>query len=226
MKKLYILIFAVNLCSAQNAELLNTDWQITQIVGETNPVGQQPPPMPYQQVTRFGADSPQLSLSYFNNISANLTYSGENIFTVNDKSCTLADYMADNGEVNQFFERLCSFFTNSQSYYYNIVSNGNGKTLTIGNAIFEEIHFKSATLSTKDNELTTIIAYPNPVTDIIKIENLKPSSSLELIDSSGKLVKSVSNINSAKTGINIKNLTSGIYYLKINGQSVQKIIKK
>ncbi|WP_027385072.1 T9SS type A sorting domain-containing protein [Epilithonimonas caeni] len=225
MKKFYILIFAANLCFAQNSDLLNTDWQVTKVVGELFP-DQFPPPIPYQQVTHFDTDFPQFSLSFFNNISANLTYSGENTFTVNSKTCTLADYWGDNGEVNQFFGRLCSFFTNSQSYYYNIVSNGSGKTLTIGNAIFEEIHFKSATLGTKDNELTTITAYPNPATDIVKIENLKPSSSLELIDSSGKLVRSVSNIKQAKTEINIKNLPAGIYYLKVDGISIQKIIKK
>ncbi|MFC0344611.1 T9SS type A sorting domain-containing protein [Epilithonimonas hispanica] len=33
-------------------------------------------------------------------------------------------------------------------------------------------------------------------------------------------------MNTTKAEINIKNLASGIYYLKVDGQSVQKIIKK
>ena len=68
--------------------------------------------------------------------------------------------------------------------------------------------------------------YPNPVSDILTIENLTPHSDLELIDSSGKVVKQIKNIQTPKTQINIKNLAPGIYYLKINNQSSQKIIKK
>ena len=58
------------------------------------------------------------------------------------------------------------------------------------------------------------------------VENLKPDASLELMDNSGKLVKLISNSKAIKTEINIKNLASGIYYLKVDGQSAQKIIKK
>lgn len=224
MKKLYFLIFVANLYFAQSSDLINTNWKITKLVGETFS-DQLPPSMPYQQVTQFNTDSPQLSVSFFNTISANITYNGQDSFTVNNKACTLADYWGDNGEVNQFFGMLCGFFGNGSNFYYTIQSNGNEKTLVIGNTIFQEIHFKSAQLSTKETTEQKISVYPNPMTDIVVIENLKPNSSLELIDNSGKLVRSISNVTS-KTEINIKDLTSGIYYLKVDGKATQKIIKK
>lgn len=224
MKKLYILIFAANLFSAQSSELLNTNWQVTKFIGEFFPTDQTPPPMPYQQITTFNSNPSKLNLSFFNTVSGDLNFTSSNQFTLSNKVCTMADYTGDNGEVNQFFNNLCSFFSN-ENYYYFIENNGSEKTLKIGNAIFQEIQFKSATLGTKDNELNRISVYPNPATDIIIIENLKTNFSLELIDNSGKLVKSISN-QTSKTEINIKNLASGIYYLKVDGQSVQKIIKK
>ena len=71
-----------------------------------------------------------------------------------------------------------------------------------------------------------ISVYPNPTINIVIVENLKPDASLELMDNPGKLVKLISNSKAIKTEINIKNLSSGIYYLKVDGQSAQKIIKK
>lgn len=227
MKKLYILIFCV-ICFlgfSQHQELVNTNWQITKIQGEMFP-DQIPPTMPYEQLTQFSNNPSKLNLSFFNNVSADVTFNEGNQFTINNKACTLADYMDDNGEVNQFFGLLCNFFQKDSNYYYYITNNGTEKTLIIGDAIFQSIHFKSVALSTKENELYKITLGPNPATDIIKIENLKPNASLELIDNSGKLVKSISNEKSTKTEVNIKNLPSGIYYLKVDGHSAQKIIKK
>lgn len=226
MKLLYFLIFTTNLVVAQNPDLLNTKWQITKIVGELLPGNLYAPSMPYQQSTTFSTSPPQLSISFFNNVSANLTFSGDNMFSVNNKSCTSGDYMDDNGQVNQFFGLLCSFFNVGNGHYYSIQDNGNEKTLIISNSIFQEIHFKSANLSAKENEFAKINMYPNPATDYIIVDNLKPNSSLELLDSSGKLVKTISSIKFDRTELNIKNLPSGIYYLKVDGQPIQKIIKK
>ena len=96
----------------------------------------------------------------------------------------------------------------------------------VNSQIFQSIYFKSAILSVKNNALKKSNVFPNPVSDFLKIENLKPNSNMEIVDSSGKLVKSISGNSSDKTEINVRNLTPGIYYLKINGESVQKIIKK
>ena len=228
MKKFYILLlsFLWVFGFSQNPDLLNTEWKITKFVGELSPTEQLPPSMPYQQVTKFETSPNRLNLSFFNMLSADVSFNGQNSFTVSNKTCTLADYLGDNGQVNQFFGLLCSFFAINGNYFYTIENNGNEKTLIISNAIFQSIYFKSAILSVKNNALKKSNVFPNPVSDFLKIENLKPNSNMEIVDSSGKLVKSISGNSSDKTEINVRNLTPGIYYLKINGESVQKIIKK
>lgn len=226
MKKLYILLFAANLLFAQSPDLLNTGWQVTKVVGELYPE-QSPPQMNGTQITNFSSNPSTMSISFFNTVFSNVTYSGNDSFTVNSKACTLGEYFGNNStEINNFFGLLCSFFQTNGIYYYTVSNVGNEKTLKITNSTFQEIHFKSAILGTKENGINRISVYPNPTSEVIKIEKLKPNSSLELTDNSGKLVKTISNIQSDKTEINIKNLPSGIYYLKVDGQSVQKIIKK
>ncbi len=226
MKKLYILIFAANLCFAQSSDLLNTKWEITKIVGETFPV-QLPPAMPHQQMTQFSNDPPRLNLSFFNSMIADIDYTGDHTFKVNSKACTLADYMGDNGQVNQFFGRLCNFFDNqsNNTYFYFITNNGNEKILTVSNSTFGEIHFKSAQLSVKDEVANKPRVFPNPASESIVIENLKTNSAIELLDSSGKSIKTIS-VKYSGEEIDIKNLNPGIYYLKVDGQPLQKIIKK
>lgn len=90
MKKILLFIFFTNLCFAQNSELLNTNWQVTKIMGELLP-DKTPPPMP-QQSSIFSSEPSKLNLLFFNTVSADLTYSGQNQFTVNDKTCTIADF--------------------------------------------------------------------------------------------------------------------------------------
>ncbi|WP_379969388.1 T9SS type A sorting domain-containing protein [Epilithonimonas sp. UC225_85] len=225
MKKTLLFIFAANLFFAQNAGLLNTNWQVTKVVGETFN-DQVPPPMPYQQLTQFNSNSSQVNLSFFNTVSANLTYSGENMFKVNDKACTLADYWGDNGEVNQFFGLLCSFFIKDTNYFYTIVNNGNEKTLTISNAIFQEIHFKSINLGTKENELFKVVLAPNPVKNILTVTYSTDITSAKIFDSSGKLVYDKKDENVKTLNIDMRNFKTGTYFIQLNNKETQKIIKQ
>jgi len=225
MKKLYILIFAANLFSAQNSELLNTNWQVTKVVGEVFP-DQLPPLMPYQQATDFSTNPSKLSLSFFNNVSADITYSGENQFTVNSKACTLADYMGDDGEVNGFFGILCSFFMKDTNYYYTIVNNGNEKTLTIGNTIFQTIHFKSVTLNTKENELFQPILAPNPVKNILTVTNSADITSAKIFDISGRLISEQKTGNAKTLNIDMRNFKTGTYIIQLNDKETHKVIKE
>lgn len=221
-------MFIANFLSAQNPDLLNTNWQITKIVSEVQP-NQFPPPMPYQQVTNFYTTTPQLNSSFFNTVSANLTFSGQDVFTVNSKACTLADYMGDNGEVNQFFSSVCNFFDIGNTYHYYIGNNGNNgnqKTLVIHSAIFEDMHFISTNLATKENELSQFTLAPNPVKSILTVENLSGINSVTISDLSGKLVHEQKNENVKTLNIDMQNFKTGIYFIKLNNDKTFKIIKE
>ncbi len=71
-----------------------------------------------------------------------------------------------------------------------------------------------------------ISIYPNPASDYIFFKNIASDVSVELLDLSGKLVRSLINFNS--NSLDIKDLKTGIYFVKINdGEKthIEKIIK-
>lgn len=227
MKKFLFLIFIANLFSAQNPLLLNTDWHILKYGGEQTSGDLYPPPMPYLQTTTFSTSTatPQLNLLYFNAITANLTYSGQNHFTVSNKSCTLADYFGDSGEVNQFFGALCNFF-NSPVVNYTIQVNGVHKTLILNNAIFQYLVFSGGVLSTKESEISKVTLAPNPADDNLMITNAIEINSYKIFEGTGKLVDEKKNLNVKNLNINIQNYQTGVYFIKINDDKAIKFIKK
>lgn len=210
--------------SAQSPALLNTDWQITKIVREFGPESY-PPPMPYPQKTTFSTTNPQLYSSFFNVVSANLNYVGADRFTVSNKTCTLADYWGDNGQVNEFFGKLCNFFSNSSTFFYYIQSTGAEKTLMIHNSIFEEIHFKSVNLSAV-NSITNNSFGPNPVKNTLTVDSSGEIKTFQLFDSTGKLVLEEKSVRSKTLKIQMQNLRAGLYFLKINDDPPFKISKE
>lgn len=226
MKKTLFFIFAANLFFAQNSELINTNWQVTKVVGELFPNDQLPPPIPYQQITDFSTNPSRISLSFFNTVSADVTYNGENAFTVNSKACTLADYWGDNGQVNQFFGLLCNFFTQGANYYYTIENNGAEKTLKISNATFQEIHFKSGNLATKDNELSKVVLGPNPVKNILNVSDSNIITSVKIYDSAGKVMYDKLVEKSKSLNIDMKSFKTGVYFIQLNSKETYKVIKQ
>lgn len=85
-----------------------------------------------------------------------------------------------------------------------------------------------AQLSTSEATKITAKVYPNPVSDVLNIENKATVKSVEIYDYNGKLVKTVSE-NSSNISINLSDLVSGNYTAKINsdkGNQVIKFIKK
>ena len=87
--------------------------------------------------------------------------------------------------------------------------------------------FTFGTLSIVDNSIKGIKIYPNPVSDVLYIQNENVAiSRMELYDVQGKqLFSMVDNLNQ----INVEYLNNGIYFLKIvsdNGTITKKIIVK
>lgn len=165
--------------------------------------------------------------SYFNSGQGNVGFYQDNRFRLLDLAVTLADSF--DPQISQFdglyFNNFFSGIDGRPNPYSYYISD-NGDTLIITKYNGDKATYSKKVLAISETSKSKISVYPNPAPDLIKIDNLKPNASLELIDSSGKLVKSVLNNKATTTEINIKDLSSGIYYLKVDGKSVQKIIKK
>lgn len=73
-----------------------------------------------------------------------------------------------------------------------------------------------------------IIVYPNPSIDFVVIDGLKNDNFIEIINLQGQIVKNL-NISSTKTSIDISELPTGIYIVKIKSNKelfVTKLLKQ
>lgn len=224
MKAILFFLFIFNFLSAQNPDLLLNKWQITKIVREISPT-QFPPPMPYQQETVFTSNT--LNSSFFNVVLGNLSYIGNDRFTISNKACTLADYWGDNGEVNYFFGTLCDIFGSpGASFLYHIYNSGSEKTLVVSTPTFDEIHFKAANLKAKDEAFSKISIGPNPVKRLLKINYSEGLNDIKIYDVSGKIVYEKKTASSKTLNIDMQSFGAGIYFIQLNNDKKIKIIKE
>lgn len=86
----------------------------------------------------------------------------------------------------------------------------------------------AAIINTKDEISNPIVAYPNPVKEIVNLKNITDKSTVELIDMNGRLMGKYF-LSEDNSSINVSNLATGTYSLKVNSNGIisfLKIIKK
>ncbi|CAI8170666.1 MAG: Uncharacterised protein [Bacteroidota bacterium] len=106
-------------------------------------------------------------------------------------------------------------------------SNGSGGYTTANQSGTVEFHAitVSPTASVDENYKSNIVLYPNPADTYFIAENAAANDKLEIYNVAGKLVKSLS-IQSNNERISIEDLSSGIYFAKINESNALRLIKK
>lgn len=133
-----------------------------------------------------------------------------------------------------------------QFKYYNGKTTGNSETVpgacaTSGNrsiavtkdTVLSDICFSSCAacvgVGVKENTLTEIAfkMYPNPAKDIITLNSkITGSYAIIVFDAKGKQVMLIKDIETETTQLNIQNLNSGIYFVRIAGKNNQNAIQK
>lgn len=104
-----------------------------------------------------------------------------------------------------------------------------GKKGTVIASITGNIDLKHLSNLTKEFDLPSsdFAVYPNPATDQITIESKdKPISSIVIFDSTGKKVYSEDNLNASTKKVSISSYAKGMYFVSVNEQVTQKILKK
>ncbi|MDY8134877.1 T9SS type A sorting domain-containing protein [Aquimarina sp. 2201CG5-10] len=86
-------------------------------------------------------------------------------------------------------------------------------------------------LSLEDNILAKgITVYPNPTGGLLYIDSIEnPMDTIEVIDMSGRIIKSIEQDAVSRYQLNTSNLARGVYFLKItsgNQEAIQRITKK
>ncbi len=123
-----------------------------------------------------------------------------------------------------------SVFHPSESGRYRVkVLNSVATQLQLYSKLFEYTAPNNAVIASAENALqqydkTNLFSvYPNPAKDILYIETNR-NASFMLLDQSGKILLSATNVN-GKGSINISDISAGLYYLKNNSTgAVQKVV--
>jgi hypothetical protein len=80
------------------------------------------------------------------------------------------------------------------------------------------------TVGIDELELTNVSVYPNPATNVLYVNLSSINYSLEVINLMGEVVLKAEN-KSNTTSLELSNLKSGVYYLKISSEGKQKQMK-
>jgi hypothetical protein len=90
-------------------------------------------------------------------------------------------------------------------------------------------NLKSSSLSVVGSENEELVLYPSPVSDILYFKGIEDFTKVEIINSVGQLVNSIAIDDAAGFSINMSELKSGMYFVKlINAVETQtkRIMKK
>lgn len=121
-------------------------------------------------------------------------------------------------------------FTNqlaNKTHTYEIIEEGEGRRLILTDANGDRIFYTNAILGIEDTtQDITIKLFPNPSQDKITLtgDHISDIQSYQIIDMKGSVIKS--DIFSAV--INVKNLSKGLYFIKLQGgqtKTVRRFIK-
>lgn len=103
-----------------------------------------------------------------------------------------------------------------------------GKKGAVIATISGDIDLKHLSRLTKDLSLPTsdFAVSPNPATDQITIKSKdKPIKSIVIFDSTGKMVYSEENLNTANKQVSISTFAKGLYLVSVNDEVSQKLLK-
>ncbi|RZN83020.1 MAG: T9SS type A sorting domain-containing protein [Winogradskyella sp.] len=82
--------------------------------------------------------------------------------------------------------------------------------------------FNFSVLSIIERELLDVMIYPNPVKDTLNIRAITDLTSVEVFNINGQIVKTY---NSNLEAINMSNINSGVYFVKLTTANASKTIK-
>lgn len=167
--------------------------------------------------------------------STNINY---NTYQVSSGSITFNTIIDSGGSspIFQWKKNGVNVGTNSPTYTDASLNNGDiirceltsDISCDSGTIGIHEITVLVSTLNSNYFDSTIFKIYPNPTSNILNIQAETILNSIELFDLKGRSIETYSpNVN--ETVLNLENLKTGMYLLKLNsekGTSIQKIIKK
>ena len=235
MKNLYTLLFlaTLNFTFAQDPLLFNTTWYLSYL--NSNGVTYIPS---NSNITLNFTSATTFSTVACNTLMGTVNFA-DDYFNFSATNYNISLEICQDAAAASFQNTYFPFFgwengtspTTPQNYTCSVIYLGFTPTLFINSEFNEEAVYGIDPLSTQQFNKESFSIYPNPSADFIEIKlNNSPSknTTLDIYNNTGILQKS-EHLTDSTTQINISNLATGIYFLKITsetGTSVKKLIKK
>lgn len=105
--------------------------------------------------------------------------------------------------------------------YFDMVGQWKWRATFEGETVTHTFNVTSS-LSVEDNYLKDTSIYPNPTNDIIHISTVEKIVNAEIVNVTGKTIQSFNNPNQGLKTINTSNLSNGLYFLRLEGDTHQK----
>lgn len=236
MKKTLFLLLTSGLLAAQTSDLLSNNWYISKMVTSTGQTTNTPfidSGVPASTFNSAGGTSYVFNSRYYNtSLMAFGIMPGTTNLIKTASTCTLAVYDGGNAiATRNYDQRNCNIYGNgaySSIYSYQITTNGNLKTLAITDPSGNKVYYNNTSqLSTKESEAEkkSFIAYPNPVKDLLNIENIERNLTIKMYDMSGKLILETKS-NDQKVKIETSSLQKGKYIIVVENYAPYKFTKE
>ena len=204
---------------AQDPRLLENNWYLTNVIKDSNnhyPVVQSGVVFSLEQPTfrAYGC------LSIIGEVTFENNFSNFSITNLLPCLCWCTNPAADayDGLYFSFFSDAGNFDPQNVTYFtYAITELGNDeRSLIITSSLNDQAIYTNVLLSNPEFDHFSLSLYPNPATDfiVIDLKNKKTENTkVEIYNELGIICKSV-NLNS-EGKIDTKDLTSGVYFVKI-----------
>jgi hypothetical protein len=235
MKKLYTLILLATLhfSFAQNPQLFSNTWYLHHVI--VNGVTHYPP-NPYMSLNFSSPTSFYTTacntLAGTANFENNFTH-----FSATDYTITLE--ICEDAAAGSYQNTYFNFFgwgngtstTTPNNFTYSIIDLSGLLTLFINSEFNQQAVYSNVMLSDERFDTVDFSFYPNPAEDYIAINlnnTVANNTSIVIYDKLGVLCKTAT-LLSDETRIDVRDLSSGIYFLKIKtskGTTIKKLIKK
>jgi len=115
----------------------------------------------------------------------------------------------------------------ARAHMMDLISNGGDNWTIIDGGLFGGT---CGLLGLEDNELDTVLLYPNPTKDVLYIQSNNILERIKVYDINGRVMQDILlSGNSSQENISLINISNGIYFINVysnKGQITKKIIKE
>lgn len=99
-------------------------------------------------------------------------------------------------------------------------------TRDFGTITLSDLTNEGSGTAVQPSEIANITVYPNPATDVVSVRSENEISAVQILDMTGRTVRSIHNINDLTTTIPVNDLTGGVYLMSITDMDGLFSVKK